>query len=188
VTQIYTDPNNKSHVYIDDPSGRLNLRTFSFPFTPNITTINSTNYTGYDLTHTNFQQRAFQSSNNVEIQITAPMIVRNEEEAHGVLSGAQFFRAAMKMGFGKNDPLKGLPPPVLQFNAYQVYKKVPILIRDFTWNFDADTDYVQSGSVHVPISSTFAISLMTTYSPKRVRDEFTVEQFAQGQLRSRGYI
>lgn len=175
-------------VYIKDPSGRLNIPAFYFPFTPTITYMNSTNYTGYDLTHTNFQQRAFQSSNNVEIQLTAPMIVRNEEEAYGVTSGALFFRSAMKMGFGINDPLKGMPPPVLQFNAYSVYENVPILVRDFTWNFDADTDYVESGSLKVPISSVFSMSLMATYSPKRVREEFSVEAFSRGQLSKRGYI
>ena len=175
-------------VNVIDPSGRLSPGYFNFPFTPTITVSTSSNYTGYDLTHTNFQQRAFESSNNAEIQLTAPIVVRNADEATSVLLGSNFFRAAMKMSFGKNDPNAGLPPPIIRFNAYGVYQNVPLLIRDFVWNFDADVDYVEAGSFRMPVTSTFVIGAVTTYGTRNVRDNFTLEAYNQGRLRNRGYV
>ena len=64
--------NEKQHVYIVDPTGRLGTssvstpggtkqagKTFYFPYTPTITNVNSTSYSSYDMTHSNFQQKAF---------------------------------------------------------------------------------------------------------------------------------
>lgn len=176
-------------VNISDPSGRLGLQSFNFPYTPNISVSSSTNYATYDLTHTNLQQMAFQSGNNPEISLTAPIIVRNEDEANSVISGSRFFRAAMKMGFGENDPLRGLPPPIMRFNAYGVYTNVPVLIREFVWNFDADTDYLEtSGGISVPVVSTFVVGLITTYGTKNVRQNFTLRDYANGNLNDKGYI
>lgn len=176
-------------VYISDPSGRLNVLSFAFPFTPTITVNSSTNYSGYDLTHTNFQQRSFQIANNTEISLVAPVIARSVREADSIITGAQFFRSAMKMGFGDDDPLKGFPPPILRLYAYGHFVNVPVVIRDFTHNLDNDVDYVQaSGGITLPISSTFVLSLATTYSPKNVRDNFTIDKYASGKLRNKGYI
>ena len=183
---IYSDP--QFPVYITDPSGRLALGSFYFPFTPTITVNSSTGYSGYDLTHTNFQQRAFSMSNNTEISLVAPVVARDPVEAFAVDRGARFFRAAMKMGFGDNDELKGFPPPILRLNAYGHFKNVPVLIRDFTHNLDNDVDYVESLGMRMPISSTFVLSLATTYSPKNVRENFTINDYASGNLRNKGYI
>lgn len=83
-TPYYT----KQPVFLEDPSGRFDnilnrnhQRTgyadststrLNFPFTPTISVIQSTNYNQYDLSHTNFQQRAFDSHTNMELNITAP--------------------------------------------------------------------------------------------------------------------
>lgn len=176
-------------VYITDPSGRLNISSFAFPFTPTITVNSSTNYSGYDLTHSNFQQRAFQMSNNTEISLVAPVVARSVAEADSIITAAQFFRSAMKMGFGESDPLKGFPPPILRLYAYGHFVNVPVVIRDFTHNLDNDVDYVSaSGDMSIPISSTFVLSLSTTYSPNNVRDNFSVSDYASGNLRNKGYI
>ena len=78
----------KQPVYLKDPSGRLGnglgSNCLNFPYTPTISVIQSANYSSYDLTHTNFQQRAFDSHTNMDLAVTAPMIVRNAEEAEYV--------------------------------------------------------------------------------------------------------
>lgn len=181
----------EQNVYITDPSGRLSgggLNAFFFPFTPNISVMNTANYTAYELTHANFQQRVFDSGANAEISVTAPMIVRNEEEAMSVMQGSNFFRAAMKMGFGESDPQAGLPPPILRFYAYGIYTNVPVVVTNFTWNFDNDVDYVESGSIRIPKVSTFVLGLATTYGPKNVRQNFSIEAYANGRLKGRGYV
>jgi len=69
-------------VTIRDPSGRLGasgLGAIQFPYTPTITVLTSTGYSSYDLSHTNFQQRAFDMSSNTEFNMTAPIIFRSEQ-------------------------------------------------------------------------------------------------------------
>ena len=183
----------RQEVSITDPSATLvsaglSNNTFNFPFTPNITVLQSSAYSEYSLTHTNFQQRAFDMSSNAELTLVAPVIVRSDEEAESVIKGAQFFRAAMKMTFA-NDPNPGLPPPVLRLNAYNLYKNVPVLIRDFTWNLENNIDYVTTASgERLPKVSNFVLSLSTTYGTDKIRQEFSVRDFASGRLRDKGYI
>jgi len=194
----------KQPVYLEDPSGRyeniLNKnqqRTgyadstsarLNFPFTPTISIISSSNYSEYGLTHSNFQQRAFDSHANMELNITAPMIVRSEEEADYVYNAALWIRGMMKMQWLRdNDP--GMPPPILRFNAHGIYKNVPCVISDFTWNLDSDIDYVETNSgMRVPVSNMFVLSLSTTYSPKSIRENFSVKDYLAGNLKDKGYV
>ena len=179
-------------VYITDPSGRLSasgLGTIQFPYTPTLSVITQTGYQSYDLTHSNFQQRAFEMASNTEFNMAAPIIIRSEEEAQSVLKMGQFLRGALKMNFGWRDEDAGLPPPVLRLYAHGIYTNVPILVRDFTWNLDQDVDYIKVASgERVPVQQTFVLSLTTTYSPKNVRDNFTMNDFLSGKLKSKGYI
>jgi hypothetical protein len=209
-TPYYT----KQPVYIEEPSGRYNNildkvkfddnpnayarkntpTRLNFPFTPTISVIQSANYSSYDLTHTNFQQRAFDSSTNMELNITAPMLVRSEEEALYVYNASLFLRAGMKMTFGQDDT-PGMPPPVLRFYSHGIYENVPCMIRDFTWNLDSDIDYVEikdpeipKNIIRIPVMNMFVLSLITTYSPKSIREKFSVKQYLAGNLKDQGYV
>lgn len=180
-------------VYIEDPSGRLSssgIQKFYFPYTPTITTVSATGYSSYDVTHSNFQQRAFDMASNTEFNVTAPYVVENEEQGYHLMKALDFFRGSMKMNFGKREVNPGLPPPVLRFTAYNIYQNVPVFVRDFTHNLDADTDYIDlpEGGYRVPVSSILVLSLTTTYSPKKVREEFTLNDYLSGNLRGNGYV
>ena len=203
----------KQPVYLEEPSGRYNNilangnatvgpagkygntpTRLNFPFTPTISVIQSANYSSYDVTHSNFQQRAFDSHTNMELNITAPMIVRSEEEALYVYNAALFIRSVMKMTWLKDDE-PGLPPPVLRFNSHGIYENVPCMIRDFTWNLDSDIDYVEIPDpknskkiIRIPVTNMFVLSLSTTYSPKSVRENFSVKDYLAGNLKDQGYV
>ena len=202
-TPYYT----KQPVYLEEPSGRYgNILTnknasigpagrygntsarLNFPFTPTISIISSANYSKYGLTHANFQQRAFDSHSNMDLNITAPMIVRSEEEAEYVYNAALWIRGMMKMQWLRdNDP--GMPPPILRFNAHGIYENVPCVISDFTWNLDQDIDYVETASgMRVPVTNMFVLSLSTTYSPKSIRENFSVRDYLAGNLKDKGYV
>lgn len=184
--------NQDNPVSISDPSGRLKnsgMSTFYFPYTPTITTISSTGYSSYDITHSNFQQRAFDMSSNVELSIAAPFVVENEEQGQYLQNTMLFFRGAMKMNFGRKDPNRGLPPPILRFNAYGLYENVPVLIRDFTHNLDADVDYLElSNGTRVPVISNIVLSITSTYAPKNIRENFTLDKYLSGGLKGSGYV
>ena len=202
-TPYYT----KQPVYLEEPSGRYgNILTnknasigpagrygntsarLNFPCTPTISIISSANYSEYGLTHANFQQRAFDSHSNMDLNITAPMIVRSEEEAEYVYNAALWIRGMMKMQWLRdNDP--GMPPPILRFNAHGIYENVPCVISDFTWNLDQDIDYVETASgMRVPVTNMFVLSLSTTYSPKSIRENFSVRDYLAGNLKDKGYV
>lgn len=179
----------RSDVYFTEPSNRLNMSKVYIPYTPTITVMTSAGYSSYSLTHTNFQQLAFDMSNNAMFQISFPVVVRDVEEIDTIVSMADFFRASMKMGFGSIDPDRGRPPPVLRFNAYHVYKNVPVIVTDFSWNFDAEVDYLSNDhNVKLPVTSTFALSLQATYGTDKVRGQFSLKHFANGNLRNQGYV
>jgi hypothetical protein len=183
----------------------------NFPYTPTISIINSANYQRYDLTHSNFQQQAFDSHTNMECNITAPMIVRSKEEAEYVFRAATWLRSTMKMSWMKDDN-PGMPPPILRFNAHGIYENVPCVIRDFTWNLDSDIDYVEipdptksqlhsveslqrqvalgrlDKMIRVPVSNMFVLTLAVTYSPKSIREKFSVKDYLNGSLKDQGYV
>lgn len=206
-TPYYT----KQPVYLKEPSGRYNniltnkesgyekealgINTptiLNFPFTPTISIIQSANYQEYQLTHANFQQRAFDSHTNMELNMTAPMIIRSEEEANYVYNASLFIRSMMKMSWLQDDD-PGMPPPTLRFYAHGIYENVPCIIRDFTWNLDSDIDYVDISSgknkgMRIPVHNMFVLSLATTYAPKDIRENFSVKEYIQGNLRNQGYV
>ena len=124
----------------------------------------------------------------MELNITAPMIVRSEEEANYIYNASLFIRSMMKMTWVKDDD-PGLPPPVLKLNIHGIYKNIPIHIRDFTWNLDSDIDYVETSSgMRIPVSNMFVLTISTTYSPKNIRENFSVKDYLRGKLKDQGYV
>ena len=221
-------------VNIIDPSGRLKdsgIRQFNFPYTPTVSNIINTNYSQAATTHSNFQQSFFESANNASFSVTAPILIENEDQAYHILRALDFFRGSMKMRFGKLDNDRGLPPPVLRFNAHGIFQNVPVVLTDFTYNLDADVSYIEienkgksaadattmrslgqrtgnaaddvmtaagrlrSGNtntsnetIRMPVNGTFVFSLMATYSPKSIRENFTLDAYLKGNLRGKGYV
>jgi len=146
------------------------------------------------MTHANFQQRAFDNHMNMELNMTAPMMVRSEEEAMYVYNAALYIRTVMKMQWLQDDD-PGMPPPILRFNAHGIYENVPCTIRDFTWNLDSDIDYVEIPDpknskkiMRLPVHNMFVLTLSTTYAPKDVRENFSVKDYLAGNLKDKGYV
>ena len=73
---------------------------------------------------------------------------------------------------------------------HTVFTKMCHIDCDFTWNLDQDVDYItlEGTGERVPVQQTFVLSLTTTYSPKNVRENFTMNDFLSGKLKSKGYI
>jgi len=212
-TPYYT----KQPVYLEDPSGRFdnilpniessstsseysegprsssaiemkNQKTrLNFPFTPTISVIQSANYNSYDFDHSNFQQRAFVNHSNMDLNITAPMLVRSEAEAEYVYNASVWLRSTMKMQWAR-DKNPGQPPPILRFFGHGIYNNVPCVVRDFTWNLDSDIDYVETNGIRIPVMNMFVLSLTVSYSPKSIRDKFSVQDYLAGNLKDEGYV
>lgn len=185
--KMYEDMNNEKGLIIRNTPTIIN-----FPYTPTISIVQSGNYQEYTITHSNFQQRAFDSHSNMELNMTAPMIVRSVEEADYVYNASVYIRSIMKMQWLKDDD-PGMPPPIMRFYAHGIYENVPCIIRDFTWNLDSDLDYVEipfgkNKGMRIPVHNMFVLSLSTTYAPKDVREDFSIKEYLKGNLKDQGYV
>ena len=165
-----------------------------FPYTPMINAAYSTNYSMQEIT------------------CSADFTASTTEEARYMVAALHFFKSAMKIGFGENDPNRGVPPPVLNFSGYGpgFFKNIPVVISNLNYALDTNSDYVfarleretgpsgkivqggigsnkETDETFVPIKTTFILALAPAYNTYQTRTEFTLEDFVKGKLLNRGY-
>lgn len=184
-----------------------------FPYTPTLTTGSSAEYSPTPFTHSNYGYNAYIRSYPKLISITAQFTAQSNDEALYLLAVLCFFRSVTKSYFGINPYAKaGTPPPVLVFNYLGTYQfnNVPVVVKDFSYTYDQNVDYVavntsdssiysanmgvslpttsSGGYTSVPTLLTATIELDTQYVPIKLRDEFNLDDFRTGKLYNKGYI
>lgn len=174
--------------------GGGNTLSLNFPYTPNIRTGTQDLYTEMELTHTNYQPRAFNRSQVQDIHISAKFTSQTDLWARYSLAAIHFMRTVTKMRYGQGDPLRGAPPAVLAFSAYGTYmfENVPVVVQNFDVQLPDDVDYVDTvvNGVHhaVPALFTMEMTLIVQRAVGPIRSDFTLGKFAAGELSSKGYI
>jgi len=164
-----------------------------FPYTPTIMTSMQANYGDHRPIHSNFTYKFFQNYSLQDITITGDFTAHTTQEGLYMSAALLFFKSAMKMGFGAKDEFRGVPPPVLSFSAWgkDWHKNVPVVISNFTYNIDGQTDYVwpqeNVSSSMMPLKTTFIIQLSPTYSTRSTRKEYNSRDFYNGKLLRKGY-
>lgn len=116
----------------------------------------------------------------------------------------------------KSREVAGTPPPVLRFNYLgdYMFSNVPVIITNFSYMLEKDVDYVgiqlppgigaditngatagniskgqvSGPSTYVPTRLILTVQLQVQQNPKRVREEFDLAAFKQGQLVKKGFI
>lgn len=164
-----------------------------FPYTPTVIFGRAANYDDYHFTHSNYRYYQFQASTPSEIQVNGEFTAMTDDEARYSLGAIRFLQSMTLSEFGKNaDSNRGVPPPVLRFNylGEQIFSNVPVVITQFTINFEPDVDYVpvRGFNTHVPIKMLVTANLVVQPNPKRVINEFSVKAFKSGELVKKGYI
>jgi hypothetical protein len=174
-----------------------------FPYTPTVSVTHSANYDGSALTHSNYMNFFYKSSYVQNIQITGEFSVQNVNEGLYLIAVIEFFRSCTKMFFGQ-DALAGNPPPVLNLNGYGAtyLPNVPVVVESFQHTMAPDVDYINipyispttvaSGtsqllvnnalSTRMPTTSQIQITLLPIYSRAAIHNQFTLTQFAAGNL------
>lgn len=185
-------------VKISDPSGRIAnmggalqpLQQTSgkvvFPYTPEISINHTANYTQFSPTHSNYEYLFYQSSSVSEISLTAQFSARNPEDADYVLAVQHFFRSVTKMFYGK-DQIAGTPPVVCRLEGHGALQlnSIPIVITSFNSSLPSDVDYISATDDRhgrVPTLQTMTIGAKPLYSRNRLTNEFSLSNFASGQL------
>lgn len=165
-----------------------------FPFTPTINYQHQTEYSQYDLVHTNYAINSFVKSRPGNIQISAQFHHQTIDEAVYTVGVIHFLKVCSKMNFGINDRDAGTPPPLLSFSAYGPinFQNVPVFIGNYSFSYPEDVDYVNVntsvGNVQLPVSMTISIDLIPHYSPEFTSSKFTINDLASGNLYRNGFL
>lgn len=177
-----------------------------FPYTPVITSSMTTEYSQYDVVHTNFPQQSFVRHRPGNISIAAQFIHQTVDDAKYTSGVIHFLSVVMKMHFGLGDTNAGTPPPLLEFSAYGLtnFNRVPVFVANYSTTFPDDVDYVnftvstsgrqdQAGTspgtydINLPAIMTINIEL-TPHFPARDQNNFDLNSFASGGLYSQGFV
>jgi len=163
-----------------------------FPFLPAIALTHSATYTTTPLTHANYQHYSYSNSDIAAITLSAEFTAQNEDEGAYILATIQFFRSVTKMFFGQDTkPEAGTPPPILFLSGLgdSLINNIPVVVTSFGTTFPNDVDYLyleKSGN-RVPTAMTLGLTLQPVYTRKQSL-EFSLTQFAAGQLLTKGYV
>ena len=163
-----------------------------FPYTPSITVTYAAEWTSQKLTHSNYAAQFYNSSEIQDIQLQGMFTAQNQIEAEMMLAILTFGKMVTKMFFGKGTHV-GSPPPVLHLYGHGDYqwKKVPVVVKNFTYNLSADVDYIpvkKWGNTRVPSQiDNMSFTVAPIYSREQVR-KFDMKTFASGELIKGGFI
>jgi hypothetical protein len=184
-----------------------------FPYTPSLSSGNVAEYDQHQFIHSIYGYNAYIRSYPKPIAIEAEFTAQTNDEALYLLAVLQFFRSVTKSYFGVNPYNKaGTPPPTLHFNYlgdYQ-YNNTPVIVKDFSFTFPPDIDYVavntvnnllyspsigvalpaskNNGFTYVPTHLSVSLEMEVQFIPLTLRNNFDLDKFRQGQLLNRGYI
>jgi hypothetical protein len=173
-----------------------------FPYTPVITSSMTTEYSQYDLVHSNYPIQSFIRHRPGNINITAQFINQTIEDAQYTAGVLHFLSVVMKMHFGTQDTNAGTPPPLLEFSAYGLtnFNRVPVFVSTFSTTYPDDVDYVSfnvnttgrtdeagSHNINLPAIMSITIELLPHY-PANMQTSFDLTTFANGNLYSAGFI
>lgn len=146
-----------------------------FPYTPTIGISGGASYDEQPITHSNYAFYAWQNSKAEQISINAPFYVTDSVEGQAWIKAVTFLRASVKMFPDGN------PPIILKFNAYgdHVFKDIPVIVKSYSVDLPNGVDYIASGASHVPIKSSFNVTLQPIYSREKVKN-FNLYSFVNG--------
>ena len=88
----------------------------------------------------------------------------------------------------------GTPPPVMLFEYLGDYgfKKVPVVIRSYNFQFPDGVDYVpvkyNNTTTYMPVETDIMIEMAPQYTYKKLRKKFDLQNFASGKGYKDGFI
>ncbi len=185
-------------------------RGIFWPLTPAVVITHTANYNPLSQTHSNYPFQAYQNSQVDGYNIIGEFPVQNSEDAKHWVATVNFLRTVTKMFFGKEQDLKGNPPPILHMSGYgdHMFNKVPVIVNTFNVELRPGIDYIstkQDGSGQyrevnavdevalttgaeqswAPTLSNISVLVTPIYSRESIK-RFSLSEFARGQLNGKG--
>lgn len=183
---FYKDPENVILEPLHETSGIV------WPYTPDIMTIYTAQYTGQQLPHTNYMQQSYNSSTIGEITVNGMFTANTDYEAKYLLAVIQFMKSCTKSFYG-TDQNRGTPPPVLRFSAHgpQMFNSVPVVMTTANFNFEQGVDYINASYIpnnsnlrtysKVPTQLQITVSLLPVVS-REAQTQFSLREYSKGAL------
>jgi hypothetical protein len=190
-------------------------RGIFWPLTPAVVIQHSANYNPLSQTHSNYPFQAYQNSQVDSMNIIGEFPVQNQQDAAHWVATVNFLRTVTKMFFGKEQPLKGNPPPILHLSGYgdHMFQKVPVIINSFNVELRPGIDYISTRQDNVyqstgrqtarelqrqgqvnpnridqtwaPTLSNISVLVTPVYSRESIKN-FSLADFARGKLNGKG--
>ena len=187
-------------------------RGMFWPLTPTIQIAHQANYNPLAQTHSNYPFQAYQNSQVDSINIIGEFPVQNSEDAKHWVATVNFLRTVTKMFFGKDQDLKGNPPPILHLSGYgdHMYNKVPVVVNTFNLELRQGIDYISTkqgnteykeltgadagefltaqqgeSQTWAPTLSNISVLIRPIYSRDSVK-KFSMKKFVNGELNGKG--
>ena len=190
-------------------------RGIFWPLTPIMQIQHSANYNALSQTHSNYPFQAYQNSSVDSFNILGEFPVQNQQDAAHWVATVNFLRTVTKMFFGKDQPLKGNPPPILHLSGYgdHMFQKVPVVINSFNVELRQGIDYISTRQDNVyqstgrqtarelqrqglvnpnkldqtwaPTLSNISVLVTPVYSRESIKN-FSLSDFARGKLNGKG--
>jgi len=147
--RVSIHPSSKILYYAEKDPGIVgvlkNTDGVIFPYVPSVTVSHIANYGSIPLTHANYANYFYESSQVSAISINADFTVQNQPEAAYFLAAVYFFRACTKMFYGDTNQYQGSPPPIVYLDGYGAHylPHVPCVVTSFTHTMPPDVDYME---------------------------------------------
>jgi hypothetical protein len=121
-------------------------RGIFWPLTPAVVIQHSANYNPLSQTHSNYPFQAYQNSQVDSMNIIGEFPVQNQDDARHWVATVNFLRTITKMYFGKEQALKGNPPPIMHLSGYgdHMFNKVPVVVNTFNVELRPGIDYIST--------------------------------------------
>jgi len=186
-------------------------RGIFWPLTPAVVIQHSANYNALAQTHSNYPFQAYQNSQVDSLNIIGEFPVQNSDDAKHWIATVNFLRTITKMYFGKEQALKGNPPPIMHMSGYgdHMFHKVPVIVNTFNVELRPGIDYISTKQTQVgygqgrvdptlaaaveagesqswaPTLSNISVLVTPVYSRDSIKN-FSLSEFARGQLNGKG--
>jgi len=163
-----------------------------FPYTPTVQAGSTAEYDDYAFAQSAYKYPSYVKSYPKEILVSGDFTAQTVPEARYLLAVMHFFKSILKPYFGASSANAGTPPGIILFNYLgdQQFNDVPVIVKDYSYTLEPDVDYVyvEAFNSYVPTKLNISIALETYYNPRRIRDDFNLDDFREGKLFSRGFI
>jgi len=185
-------------------------RGIFWPLTPAVVIQHSANYNALAQTHSNYPFQAYQNSQVDSLNIIGEFPVQNADDAKHWVATINFLRTITKMYFGKEQALKGNPPPIMHLSGYgdHMFSKVPVIVNTFNVELRPGIDYIstrqnpdgystartrermglpelEDSQTWAPTLSNISVLVTPVYSRDSIKN-FSLSEFARGQLNGKG--